>query len=144
MARIRRKNFLDISFTAIKDDKIRIALERIYKFVTELTSHGFETLGALKARSINLNDGGSFKTIIKTGRLAAGDNIKYKVEGKVIGAIGWSQEGGSDSWEIIEDANTDDKVLFRHGTSATKDTVSLYNGDATHSNAYKLIIFYMD
>ena len=144
MARIRKKNLLDISFSKIKDESVRIALEKVYDFVSDLVSHGFETLGAIKGKSINLNDGGAFKTLIKTGRLAADDNIKYQVDGKVIGAIGWTQEGGGDNWEVIVDSNADDKVLFRHTVTATKDTVSLYNGDSAHSNAYKLIIFYMD
>jgi len=143
MARIRKKNLLDISFSRIKDEAVRIALEKVYDFVSDLISHGFETFGAMKAKSLNLNDGGAFKTLIKTGRLAADDNIKYQVDGKVIGAIGWSQEGGTDGWEVMEDSNADDKVVFRH-TAATKDTVSLLNGDSSHSNAYKLIIFYMD
>lgn len=144
MARIRRKNLLDISISSIKDEAIRIAFERVSTFVSNLISHGFETIGAIKARSINLNDGGEFKAIVKTGRLDADDNIKYSVPGKVIGVIGWTQEGGGSNWEIIEDSNSDDKILFRHTVTANQSTVSIYNGDSSHSNAYKLIIFYMD
>lgn len=159
----RKTQQLDIDLSTVQEATVREALVSILRFVNELAGGGLHTAGDvvakkiqvtsglvaadddgnLVAKTINLHGGGKIKMEVHEGTLAIGGTTSYTVKGEILAAIGHAQYNGSSEWRVMGRGTTTDSCYFTNG-SATSKKIHITNSDASHSNKYRVVIFWRE
>lgn len=164
----RRLNQFEAGVERIEDPFAREAIQNLFALVQSLNADGFETNGKMTCRdiftpngfrtdngdiegiSLNLNEGGAFRTKVFADSLA---NSTSKVipapNGIVLGFVGWTQTTSSTSgttiWAPIETTITSTRIFLRTASGALTNTerIELRNNSGA-TRLYRGVLFYKE
>lgn len=157
-----RVNQLDVDLSKITDAGTREAVSSIARYVNE-TTQKVRTSGTLRGRDIsnedntaqigkdgtvycralNVEGSGPFKIATYEGSLAGGGTVTLNLgaQAKIIGVFGWSQyDGNAGVYAQMGVFSSTVLVLY----TSTSNSIVLVNDDAVDTNAYRIVVFYID
>jgi hypothetical protein len=112
----------------------------------QVTARAFRTYGSFGRQGAEKEVPGYMKFSIREGVLEDSDTIDLKIEGKVLGVVGWTQFNGHASqmvpMRINSGAAPATQNYFGVTTDSLTDTVHVVNSDAVNDNRYRVLIFY--
>ena len=164
----RKLNQFEAGIERIEDPYTREAIQNLFALVQSLNSDGLHTNGkiackdiftksgfrtdegAVEATSLNIADGGVFRTKVFVGTLANGASTTIAApSGIVLGFVGWTETttavSGVHVWSPIMTTITATRIYLRtaSGTETASERIQIYNGTGA-TRPYRGVLFYKE